>query len=155
MRSTQGSVQQFFSKVLRAWALLISLSLCWAAYSGLQETLDSARVEALAYHNSVNLFRHWVSDQQRVYVPTSDHTPPNPYLTQIQGRDQSTLTGTDLTMVNPAYMTRQLQPYFKERLDINLRLTSLKLVNPSNAPDPWELEALQGFERGERRPAAN
>ena len=149
MRSTTTSAQQFFAKVLRAWLLLIGLSLCWASYSGLQEALDSARAEVLAYHNSVDLFRNWVSDQHRVYVPASEHTPPNPYLDQIQGRDQSTLTGIDLTMVNPAYVTRQLQPYFNEHLDINLRLTSLKLVNPNNAPDPWELETLQGFELGQ------
>jgi signal transduction histidine kinase len=34
--------------------------------------------------------------------------------------------------------------------NLNIRLTSLKPVNPANAPDPWEAAALRRFEAGAR-----
>ncbi len=51
---------------------------------------------------------------------------------------------------NSALMTRQLGELLQQERDRELRihLTSLKLLNPANAPDPWERAALEAFEAG-------
>jgi signal transduction histidine kinase len=51
---------------------------------------------------------------------------------------------------NSAQMTRELGEILQQERDrdLRVRITSLKLMNPGNAPDPWEQTALQTFESG-------
>jgi signal transduction histidine kinase len=51
---------------------------------------------------------------------------------------------------NSALMTRQLGELIQQDRDPNLKihLTSLKLLNPANAPDAWEDAALHAFDAG-------
>lgn len=53
---------------------------------------------------------------------------------------------------NSAQMTRELGELLQQERDrdLRVRITSLKLMNPGNAPDPWEKTALQAFESSER-----
>ena len=51
--------------------------------------------------------------------------------------------------MNPAYMTRQVHELGKKQYGLQGHITSLKPLNPGNAPDPWETEALKSFEQGE------
>jgi signal transduction histidine kinase len=50
--------------------------------------------------------------------------------------------------MNPAYMVRQLHE--QQSFGVKAHLTSLKLMNPRNAPDEWEASSLRRFEQGER-----
>jgi PAS domain-containing protein len=54
-----------------------------------------------------------------------------------------------LTLINPAYMTRQVLELGAQTNGIQGHITSLKPIRPENAPDPWETAALEAFERGE------
>jgi diguanylate cyclase (GGDEF)-like protein len=55
-----------------------------------------------------------------------------------------------LTLVNPAYMTRMVFDIIKmkSKLPVINKITSLKSLNPANAPDEWEKIALLSFEKG-------
>lgn len=61
------------------------------------------------HFNKDLVFRRWSAMQGGVYIPPSPNTPPNPYLEDIPKRDVVTTDGQKLTLVNPAYMTRQVQ----------------------------------------------
>ncbi len=98
-------------------------------------------------------FREWGASHGGVYVPVTKHTPPNPYL-NVPGRDVVTTTGLKLTLMNSAYMLRQLQHDFPGGTGARSRITSLKPVNPNNAPDAWEAKALHDFERLSRERVA-
>jgi diguanylate cyclase (GGDEF)-like protein len=74
-------------------------------------------------------------------------TPANPYL-KVPNRDIMTSGGLSLTLVNPAYMTRQVNELAKEMNGFQGHITSLNPIRPKNRPDPWETEALKTFERG-------
>lgn len=52
------------------------------------------------------------------------------------------------TLVNPAYMTRQVNELAMEMNDFQGHITSLNPIRPENCPDPWEAKALKTFERG-------
>ena len=81
------------------------------------------------------------------HVPVSDMTPANPYL-KVPNRDIMTSDGLSLTLVNPAYMTRQVNELAMETGGFRGHITSLNPIRPENRPDPWETEALKTFERG-------
>lgn len=83
-----------------------------------------------------------------VYVPVTEKTQPNPLLADIPERDIRTSSGKILTLMNPAYMTRQAYELGFKEYGVRAHITSLKPIRPENAPDSWETKALQAFERG-------
>ncbi len=93
--------------------------------------------------------RSWAAHQGGVYVIPNEDTPPNPYLNHPR-RDIQTLDGTKLTLVNPAYMTRQVSDIGLERRGVRAHITSLNPLRPENAALEWEKTALETFEGGER-----
>ncbi len=96
----------------------------------------------------VVLVRQWTARHGGVYVFSSDNTPSNPYLKHPQ-RDLITTENLALTMLNPAYVTRQLAELADENVHMRLHITSLKPIRPTNAADEWETQALNGFEQGD------
>lgn len=138
-----------FNAVLAAllWTLLLAASIAWNVYHQRQELLGNARLQAEAYINKDLSFRSWATSHGGVYVRPTEKSPPNPYI-KVPDRDVVTTDGMQLTLINPAYMIRQVLQDFSAPFGIRGHLTSLKLMNPDNAPDPWEHEALLAFARG-------
>ena len=95
----------------------------------------------------IEAMRLWNARHGGVYVFVDEETQPNPYL-DIPDRDLLTAEGRALTLVIPAYMTRQLSNVVLTEAQVGLRLTSLKPLNPRNRPDEWERAALHAFEAG-------
>ena len=131
-----------------AWTVVVGASAFWNGYNEREQTLNLARREARAIFNKDQAFRLWGAKHGGVYVPPTGETPPNPYLSHIPDRDITLPSGKRLTLMNPAYMLRQLMADYNELYGIKGRITSLKPLNPDNAPDPWERESLQAFEQG-------
>lgn len=77
----------------------------------------------------------------------SDTTPPNPYLAFLPERDVDIHEKT-YTLINPAYMTRQVFELQPQEDQVLSHITSLQPVNPKNAAYPFEIEALSSFETG-------
>lgn len=132
---------------LLIWTLLIGVSLFWNRHLIMQQAYDSARNSAAGLIHQTLAFRQWVALHGGVYVPPSEATPPNPWL-QIPKRDVVTTSGDKLTMINPAYATRQVLELQQERSGVRGRITSLQLKNPANAPDNWEQKTLESFVQG-------
>lgn len=129
------------------WTMVISISLVWNILDSKKTTLELAAKEARTHIKKDTAFRLWATSHGGVYVPTDDRTPPNPGLAHIEERDITTPSGIKLTLMNPAYMLRQVLEEYSEMLQMPGRITSLKLLNPNNAPDDWEKSALESFER--------
>jgi len=109
---------------------------------------ELVRNEARAHFRKDQAFRAWGAAHGGVYVPPTRHTPPNPHLSRVPGRDVETTDGQKLTLMNPAYMVRQMMEDFGALYGIRGRITSLKPLRPENAPDEWERAALESFETG-------
>ncbi|KKL96930.1 hypothetical protein LCGC14_1839560 [marine sediment metagenome] len=133
-----------------AWTVVVVSSLVWNVLRVKQETLEDARIQARALHAKDIVYRRWVAGHGGVYVPVTAKTPPNPYLSRMPERNITTPSGRQLTLINPAYMTRQVHELADQEHGIRGHITSLKPIRPENAPDPWEAKALQAFERGQR-----
>jgi PAS domain S-box-containing protein len=128
------------------WTGCIVTSLAWNLYEQREKILKIARNSAeITFENDI-LYRRWAAKQGGVYVPISEHTPPNPFL-RVPNRDITTSSGLFLTLVNPAYMARQVNQMSTDIHGSQGHITSLNPIHPENSPDPWETAALKSFEK--------
>lgn len=132
------------------WTATIGGFLAWDIKVAQEHAEQLARNEARLHFNKDLTFRRWATSHGGVYVPIDERTQPNPGLAHVPERDIETPSGRKLTLMNPAYMMRQVMNDFGEQYGAKGKLTSLKLINPTNAPDDWEKAALLRFEQGER-----
>jgi diguanylate cyclase (GGDEF)-like protein len=140
-------IKKYLLTLVMIWTVGIVASLGWNIYQLNQSILSVARTSTEISYNKDILYRKWVSKQGGVYVPVSEMTPANPYL-KVPNRDVKTANGLLLTLINPAYMTRQVNELANEIGNIQGHITSLNPIRPGNRPDPWETEALKTFEQG-------
>lgn len=114
---------------------------------------DKKYAERVVFKQAEMFFKHlvqirqWNSQHGGVYAPITVNTPPNPYL-KVPNRDVSLPNGIQLTLINPAYMTRQLAELEESGSGIRFHITSLTPIRPENKADDWEAKALQAFAKG-------
>ncbi len=130
------------------WTLVIALSLFWNWHYIGKSTVILATSDARSSFQKDLVYRRWAALQGGVYVAPTEMTPPNPYLAHLPDRDVATTDGKSLTLVNPAYMTRQVYELGREQYGLRGHLTSLNPIRSENAPDTWETESLQAFTAG-------
>ncbi len=134
--------------ILTLWTVTVFGLLGWALWTTRQGTENLARKMARAYFNKDYVSRSWVASHGGVYVPTNERTPPNPYLRHVPERDITTPSGRRLTLMNAAYVLRQMHQEYSDRFGVKAHLTGLKHFRPETAPDEWEKAALVAFKGG-------
>ena len=134
--------------ILIFWTFLIVCLVTWVIYDHKNTVELQSKINAVTILNKDLSLRQWTSLHGGVYAPISKHNPPNQYLKDISERDISTPSGKQLTLINPAYLLRQITTKYNETYGVGGHLTSLKLVNPINKPDSWERKALESFDHG-------
>lgn len=138
---------RYFVLLLLLWFMAVLGSLLWNFHAEDLHVRQQALLQARALTAKDVMYRRWNAEIGGVYADTKLGVLPNPYLEKmISDRDLHTSVGTELTKINPAYMTRMVFELQKKTLGFDARLTSLKPINPSNAPDPWERWALEKAE---------
>lgn len=143
---TPGSIWRSLAVLLSAWTLVVA-ALLWIDHSSEQQgAREAATIAAKSQFDKDVLYRRWNARLGGVYAVVTDDVVPNPYLTQVTDRDIRTEAGTELTLINPAYMTRQVHELALETEGILGHITSLDPIRPENAPDPWERRALELFD---------
>lgn len=130
------------------WTALILASLAWDAHNMRDGTRRVIISETRSTFNKDRSLRLWAASHGGVYVPVTEHTTPNPNLSHMPERDITTPSGRTLTLMNPAYMLRQIMEDYENEYGISGRLTSLSPLRKENAPDEWETKALISFEKG-------
>jgi diguanylate cyclase (GGDEF)-like protein len=132
------------------WTLTVVASLSFSAFNQYQQSFETARNVANANFDKDQAFRQWATTHGGVYVPVDKkRTPPSPYLSHIPDRDVTTESGKKLTLMNPAYMLRQMMDEYSGLYGAKGHITALEILNPSSAPDAWEEDALKKFRKDE------
>lgn len=130
------------------WTLLLLIVLVWNCYQ-VREGVHKQAIVAL--RNTVDndmAFRAWATEHGGVYVPITANTTPNPYLTDVNKTIFTACDGSQVyTLLNPAYIMRQVYALRLENTGLYNRLTSLDAINPINAADAWEAQALSQLEK--------
>ena len=130
------------------WLAVLVASLVWNCRQVDHSMLVLAENEARASFEKDIVYRLWASMHGGIYVPPTETTPPNPHLAHLPDRDVVTTGGKELTLINPAYMTRQVHELGREEYGLQAHITSLDPIRPENAPDAWETTALLSFREG-------
>jgi len=144
----RAHVERYVWILAVVWTVIIAASLVWNVIQVRRNTLEAARIQARAAFEKDVIYRRWNAEHGGVYALVTEETRPNPYL-KVSERDVMTPLRKPLTLINPAYMTRQVHELAEEKYGVRGHITSLNPIRPDNAPDPWETEALRAFERGE------
>jgi signal transduction histidine kinase len=126
------------------WGLVTVASYAWHIHELEQHAYAMAAARGRLVFEMVETTRLWAANHGGVYAPVSPSNPPNPWL-DVPDKNITTPSGVLLTMINPAYMTRQLNELIGVERDMRVRQTSLDPINPGNQPDSWERETLEGF----------
>ncbi|MBF0458322.1 MAG: DUF3365 domain-containing protein [Nitrospirae bacterium] len=127
------------------WTALVSVSLVWNLSSIKRQSFAIVEGQARVMFGLIEMTRLWNSQHGGVYVPVTADTPPNPYL-YVEDREILTTKGKKFTLVNHAYMIRQIGELANEYDGALFHITSLKPIRPGNAPDEWETRGLKEFE---------
>ncbi len=135
-------------QLLLLWTLLIAGFGAWDIYQSHKFEMKTAIAIVRDSFNKDLVYRRWATMHGGVYVPVTEQTPPNPYLSHIRDRDITTPSGQRLTLMNPAYMTRQVHEIGKEQYGLQGHITSLNPIRPENSADVWETKALKELEKG-------
>lgn len=134
-----------------AWSLAIGLSLLSDIRQERQFAREAALIAARAQFAKDQIYRRWNARHGGVYAPVTATNQPNPYLAEVAPDRELTFEmpgGQRLTLINPAYMTRQVHELGRQTEGVRAHITSLDPLRPANAADPWETRALQQFEQG-------
>lgn len=131
------------------WTLAIIASLIWSGHLLRHAMFEAAITNARSHFDKDVVYRRWAALHGGVYVPITAATPPNPHLTNVADQNLVTPSGLELTLMNPAYITRQVHEMETGNSGVQGHITSLKPLRPGNAPDAWESDALRAFERGQ------
>jgi len=126
------------------WTIIILSFLTWNIKSEKKQTTQITLSQARSFFKQIVTSRFWNSLHGGVYVPVTETTQPNPYL-DVANREVITQDGVLLTLINPAYMTRQISEISATQEQIQSHITSLKPIRPDNIADPWEANALNSF----------
>ena len=145
----QAKPRRYALAVAGIWTIMIAGLLAWSIVRHDESIWEHARVQARMALERDMFWRGWNASHGGVYVPVTENTPPNPHLSDIPERDIATPSGRRLTLMNPAYMSRQVYEIAERDGRIYGHLTSLKPRRPANAANPWETEALKAFEDGQ------
>lgn len=141
----------FVTLLLILWTTLVSFEIYRDISAIKQTTVTLARKEAVTTFNKDLSLRLWATEHGGVYVPVSTKTQPNKYLAHLPERDITTPSGRELTLMNPAYMMRQVMADFEKLYGPKGRIVSAKPLNPVNSPDPWQHNALEILANGKEK----
>lgn len=152
IRSASDIGRTIFRNTLAAlavWTVLLAGSLALTVSKQRETTLLLATNTARSNFNKDVAYRLWASDHGGVYVTPTDKTPPSPWLTHLPDRDLTAVDGRLLTLMNPAYMLREMMQDYDELYGIKGRIVGIVALNPANLADAWEAEGIRRFEKGE------
>ncbi len=126
------------------WTIVIVTLATWTIGRKRTETTEITLAQARSFFKQLVTTRYWNSLHGGVYVPSTEQTQPNPFL-DVPHRDVITEGGLSLTLINPAYMTRQIAEIASNRDQVQFHITSLMPIRPANGPKKWESGALGDF----------
>ena len=142
---------KLYRRFITTICLTVTLALSGALFGVNFETRrmiqEENLIQARALFNSIVVARKWNADYGGVYVKK---TPGVDSSTFLKNPDILDSHGNLYTLRIPAIMTRELSVIAGKSGLFKFHITSLKPLNPQNAPDAFEREALGYFENGKK-----
>lgn len=130
-----------------AFVLTVAMGISIHFISQKHESLinEQLALQARTLFSQIVMTRKWIADHGGIFVEKYPWKSPSPYLSDPEIED---IRGKKYIKESPAMVTKELARYARDKGGFLFNITSLKLLNPENAPDPFEREALIAFENG-------
>ncbi|MDH3393406.1 MAG: DUF3365 domain-containing protein [Desulfobulbaceae bacterium] len=125
--------------------VIVSYGITFYRTSSFQQQLvfDQTVRQARMLHKQILLTRKWVADHHGVFLLKAPGVESSKFLLDAQVVD---VKGRKFVKRNPAMVTRELSAYAQREGVSSFRVTSLKPLNPDNAPDDFERDSLLLFQ---------
>lgn len=130
--------------LILSWSLAVVGSLVVNLVHHSEQVRSLTKQTARALVEKDMLYREWSILHGGVYVPKTGDIQPGPGET-VEEREITTPLGQELTLLNPAVVSRQIFQLQEQATGIRGRLTSLNPIVPANQPDAWERAELLKF----------
>ncbi|MBI4847837.1 MAG: DUF3365 domain-containing protein [Nitrospirae bacterium] len=128
-------------------AVVLTMAMSLSTYLILEKdrklVIEQLDMQAKTLFAQIVLTRRWIADHGGIFVEKMPWKKPNPYLSEPEMED---ISGKKYIKESPAMVTKELSEYAKKSGAYWFNITSLKLINPKNAPDEFEKAALLSFE---------
>lgn len=147
----KSALSKYFRFILIGFMILVISSLSWNIINVNQQIIQLAELEAQTNLNKDRAFRLWATRHGGAYLIVNQDTQPIEFLANTQERDITTPSGRTLTLYNPASMLREVMRDYSDLYGIKARITGKMYLNPENAPDAWEMKALDELSRGKKQ----
>ncbi len=134
--------------VIVIWSMIVSTLAWWNIQIEKKITIETVINIARSSFNKDQAYRQWATQHGGVYVKPTKKTPPSPWMAHVENRDITTTDGEKLTLMNPAYMLREMMADYSDLYGIKGRIVGIVYLNKNNEADKWEAEAIKDFERG-------
>ena len=131
------------------WTMVIVLSLWWNLNNEGKEKIQLAYGMARSHLEKDMMLREWNMSHGFVYAPISEANRLDPNL-KLPDREVRTAGGQVLTPIPSSTMIRQIYELSANKIQIQGHLTGLVPLRAENAPDVWEIKALQALARGQK-----
>lgn len=124
--------------------LLAALGMTFYVLNERQERfiLEQAENKARAVFQQLVLTRAWIADHGGIFVRDVPGQDSGYFAEDLQIRDQE---GGAYGLKTPAMVTKELAEQARDEGEYWFNITSTKLMNPENAPDELEKQAIQTF----------
>ncbi|MBF0515040.1 MAG: diguanylate cyclase [Desulfovibrionaceae bacterium] len=145
VRKEDPVFRMFFISISLTIGLCLSAVFLGLAIRSRELINEEILARARTHFNGIVMTRKWNALHGGVYVLKQPGASSNPYLADPDITDTQ---GRVYTKKNPALMTREISEIADKEGQFTFHITSLKPLNPGNAPDPFEARSLEAFERG-------
>jgi PAS domain S-box-containing protein len=153
-----GAYRRVFGGHLQEWCIAIFVGLAWSAlclFSWLCHSADeqrnvqrSAAIAARSRIEQDGLYRRWTAGHGGIYVRANETPSPNADQGHVKERDIATDGGAKLTLIDPAYMTRQVHELGGESNGVFGEIVGVRPRSKQTAPDDFGKQALEAFRQG-------
>jgi len=138
----------YSSIIVFIWSVVVSM-LAFNSIKIEKKSTDKiiTNIARLSFNKDL-AYRKWAASHGGVYVEPSEKTPPSPWMKHISDRDVVTTDGKKLTLMNPAYMLREMMQDYSKLYGIKGRIVGKIFLNANNKADEWEAKAIDSFDKG-------
>ena len=130
------------------WTLMVVTAAGVYLWLDRQHTVDLEAIRAKTLLERDMLYRSWGVTKGGVYVRVTETNQPNPHLAFLPNRDIFLGNGETLTLLTPSNITQQAFELSNQSGETLSKITAIKVVNPANVADEWEINAIHEFEKG-------
>lgn len=130
------------------WTLMVATAMGVYLWLDHEHTIEVEAIRAKTLLERDMLYRSWGVSKGGFYVRVTEKNQPNPHMDFLPNRDIVLGNGEMLTLMTPSNITQQAFELSNKSGETLSKITAIKVVNPDNVADEWEVAAIRQFEQG-------